>query len=114
MSRLTTDFSPALSDLYVVAGATFKKVFTLEYDSEPLDLTGWEIIGFISDYFSVERRFSFETDLYSDSILGKIEVSLSAETTSRMNKPRYVYSIFAMKDEEVVKLSGGQVLVELS
>ena len=114
MSLLTVEFSPAVADIFVVGKASFKKTFTFNFDDSPIDFTDSELFGYISEYYNVEKKLDLNVTVFSDPTLGKINLELTPEQTSVLNRPRYVYSVFARKNTDIIKIASGQVLVELS
>jgi hypothetical protein len=98
-------------DLYLNQGDTYTKVITI-YDNlgQPFNLTGYDV-GFVVRQWDGAGTIYTPTASVSDTVNGKITVSVDQTTSSLLTHPRYNYSIRVTDYTKYVTVQYGQILI---
>lgn len=98
--------------MHIDAGATFTRQFEyLNDDGTPFDLTGYNALFQIR--FKPSSALIIESVPEIDIETGTVSLTLTAEETSELVLPEYVYGLELIHtdDEPVIRLVGGTILV---
>lgn len=80
-------------NLKVEKGTDFSKVFTLKDEyGDPINLTSYSVSAFYSHSYVSLTIYNFTSQII-DPLNGQIKISLTAQQTSLLKLPRYVYDI---------------------
>jgi hypothetical protein len=104
------DYALIRKDLYAQRGSdnTFNMV-ALAKNTQPLDLTGYTLSGRILEYWGTNKVYA-ATYTVTNFVGGQYTISI--DDTVALNRPRYVYEVFAVSGLQRIKIHMGQILVE--
>ena len=104
------DYALTRKDLYAYSGSdnTFQMI-ALAKNSAPLDLTGYTLSGRILEYWGTKKVYP-ATYTITNFVGGQYTISI--DDTVVLNKPRYVYEVFAVSGLQKFMIHQGQILVE--
>lgn len=98
--------------LKIDAGATFTRQFEyLQEDGTPFDLA--DFTALFQARIKPDTELVLESDPTIDFETGTVSLTLTAEETSTLDRPEYVYAIELIHatNEPVIRLVGGTILV---
>lgn len=101
------------TNLLFHTGTDFAQIFTLADDGGALNLTGYTVISKFKKNAGSTTSTSFSTTI-TDSVNGKIRISLTASQTAALKARRYYYDLYLHKDGENTRIIEGDVMVKKS
>jgi hypothetical protein len=101
------------TNLLFHTGTDFAQIFTLADDGGALNLTGYTVISKFKKNAGSTTSTSFLTTI-TDSVNGKIRISLTATQTAELKAGRYYYDLYLNKDGENTRIIEGDVIVKKS
>lgn len=103
---------PLAKDLYLYQGSDYEQVFTLTTKNNQIfDLTGYEVNSQIKRFYNTEKIYESFSEI-EDVSDGTVKIRIPNTTTSIMDAERYVYCIKATKDDIILTLVFGHILME--
>lgn len=101
----------AKANIVVDQGATFTTTLNLTDDNDnALDLTDYDAQGQIRKWYTSTTAVNFVLDIPNPTD-GTIELSLAANVTANMEYGRYVYDIYIVKENLVLRVVEGILTV---
>ena len=106
----SVDYAMIKKDLYVERSSDNSfNMIAVGKTGVPLDLTGYTLEGRILEYTGTHKVYP-ATYTMTNSAVGQYTISI--DDTVVLNKPRYVYEVFAVLGLQKIKINQGQILVE--
>lgn len=103
---------PLSRNLFVRQGTDFSSQLSLQTkEGTPFDLTGYALTSYVKKYHNTEKVYE-STVTVTNEIEGEIEFSMSRLVTSEMDAERYVYCIKAEKNNIILTIVFGHILME--
>ena len=101
------------TNLLIHTGTDFVQIFTLADDGGDFNLSGYSVVSKFKKNPASSTSTSFSTTI-TDSVNGKIRISLTAAQTAELKAGRYYYDLFLHKDGENTRIIEGDVIVKKS
>jgi hypothetical protein len=112
MAALTNEFNPATLDLYIDQGDDFNKIITLSDETGPIDLTGFTFTATMKEYYNTTKDFGLSVEIFGTPTNGQLRLFMGNTLTSLLVRSRYVYTIRASNESNLIRVLDGQALVQ--
>mgnify|MGYP003123481486 FL=1 len=101
------------TNLLIHTGTDFVQIFTLADDGGAFNLSGYSVVSKFKKNPASSTSTSFSTTI-TDSVNGKIRISLTATQTAELKAGRYYYDLYLHKDGENTRILEGDVIIKKS